>query len=129
MSDGARADIWQEGEEEENREERPTERGPRGETNGHSHGSGGKNRKEEGVVKPAERFRVYDAELYEQAQREVQEEQDYGGVEKRERKSQQALWVFIVVLPIPSSREAASRTPLRMPSSSAIPRSPLTASL
>ncbi len=85
----ASPDVGQNDEEGEDRDERPAEGRPREET-GERGGSGGdEDREEEGVVEPAERLRIHDAELDEQAQREVQEEYGRGGEEDRGRNTNQ----------------------------------------
>ncbi len=81
MSEGTSPYIRQHDKEGEDREQKPTIGCPQEESGERGSHSGDEYYEEKGVVKPAERLRVHDAELDEQAQREVQEEQDRGGVE------------------------------------------------
>ena len=80
----ARADVGQNGEEGE----KADECGP---------GSEDEDRKEKGVVEPAERLGVHGADLDEQAQHEVQEEQDNRGVEDQGRKTRYASGVSCTI--------------------------------
>ena len=81
MAWGARANVGQNGEEDENREECPAVGRPPEKAGERGCGGGDKDREEQGVVEPAERLRVHDAELNEQTEGKVQDEQDRGGVE------------------------------------------------
>ena len=93
----ARADVGQNGEEGENREERPAVGSHRKKADERGPGGGDEDRKEEGVVEPAEPLGVHDADLDEQAQREVQEEQDNRGVEDQGRKTRYASGVSCTI--------------------------------
>ncbi len=85
VSGGTSPYIWQHDEEGEDREEEPTTGCPREESGERGSRGGDKDYEEKGVVKPAERLRVHDAKLDEQAQYEVQEKKDRGGEEDRGR--------------------------------------------
>ena len=87
VSGGARPDVWQHDKEGEHREQEPTRGRPREKAGERGSGGGDEDRKEKGMMKPAERLRIHHAKLDEQAQREVQQEQYRGSVEGQSSES------------------------------------------
>ena len=71
MSGGTSPYIGQYDKEDENREQEPTVGCSREKSGECASRGGDEDHKEQGVMKPAERLRVHDAELDEQTQREV----------------------------------------------------------
>jgi hypothetical protein len=79
----SRPDVRQNGEENQRRQERPPVRRPLREA--HRHGDDRRNEdgKEQGMVQPAERLGVHEADLHEQTQHEVRQEKDCSQIEYR----------------------------------------------
>ena len=87
MSEGARPDVRQHDKEGQHREQEPTIGRPREKADERGSGGGDEDRKEKGMMKPAERLRIHHAKLDEQAQREVQQEQYRGSIEGQSSES------------------------------------------
>ena len=87
VSGSARPDVRQHDKEGEHREQEPTIGCPRDKAHERSSGGGDEDRKEKGMMKPAERLRIHHAKLDEQAQREVQQEQYRGSIEGQSSES------------------------------------------
>ena len=82
MPEGARADVGQNGEENEARKQRPSVRCPVDEADERSNSGGDEDQKEKGVMEPAERFRVHEARLHRYSQGEIRQEQSRRCIEE-----------------------------------------------
>jgi hypothetical protein len=69
------------GEEDQDGQQGPAVGRALQESDAYRNGGGGEDREEQGVVEPAERFRVDDAKLHEYAEREVRKKEDQRNVE------------------------------------------------
>ena len=71
VPEAARADVGQNGEENEARKQRPAVRRPVDEAGERGNGGGDEDQKEKGMVEPAERLGVHEARLYCYSQGEI----------------------------------------------------------
>src|SRR5215203_7447660 len=69
------------GEENDDRQKNPAVRRTLQKSDADRDGGGGEDREKQGVVKPAERFRIHHTKLHEYAEREVRNKEDHRDVE------------------------------------------------
>src|SRR5215210_6814456 len=108
-------DSRQQGEESQDRQQGPAVGCALQKSDADRDGSRSEDREKEGVVEPAERFRIHDAKLYEHAERKVREKEDQRDVEDQCSLLWLMLWGYSTapaptgVSPLPWHAIGASR--------------------